>query len=397
MNKGEEEEGEGGEGELKQKYIHEEKLNSAVNKYYALKMKYESEINSLKKKINIGLNSNREKRNAFVRLKIKCINCRRPVKSIFQTIYNEKTGSRSLIAKCGDVVSPCGLKININVGYCEMLTDSIPLYENMLSNIKNDIIKEKNNTLFGYTTNEQAISNFNKMKEDVTEFTETLETYYYLYLNKMPKKEYIANLQYKVYEFINAIKKQVEANNPENAIDIYLSDLNPILSKLMKLKYHLNMVEFDEKKEVYTLIQRATTPHDFEELYGNPKIISYDTDLLEDESDEGNDGDDGNDGDEGNEGDERKVKKTKKQIAKKPKAPKASKVSRAPKEPKATKASKASKKEKEKTEKQTITLRVKNNKPIDWGNSDDDEDDDDDDENEQLERAQQEREIEQEH
>ena len=35
MNKGEEEEGEGGEEELKQKYIHEEKLNSAINKYYA--------------------------------------------------------------------------------------------------------------------------------------------------------------------------------------------------------------------------------------------------------------------------------------------------------------------------------------------------------------------------
>ena len=46
-----------------------------------------------------------------------------------------------------------------------MLTESIPLYENMLSKIKNDIIKEKNNTLFGYTTNEQAISNFNKMKD----------------------------------------------------------------------------------------------------------------------------------------------------------------------------------------------------------------------------------------
>ena len=32
-------------GELKQ-----EEINSAVNKYYALKMKYESGINSLKKK-----------------------------------------------------------------------------------------------------------------------------------------------------------------------------------------------------------------------------------------------------------------------------------------------------------------------------------------------------------
>ena len=249
----------------------------------------------------------------------------------------------------------------------------------MLSKIKNDIIKEKNNTLFGYTTNEQAISNFNKMKDDVTEFTETLETYYYLFLNTKPNKEYIANLQYIVYKFITAIKKQVEANNPENAVEIYLTDLNPILSKLMKLKYHMNVVEFDEKTEVYTLIQRPSTPHDFEELYGDPKIISYDTDLFDDDQGEGDEGDEG------------KVKKTKKLNAKKKRAsekekanvPKAPKAPKAPNAPKAAKAPKAPKAAKEK-----IALR----EPIDWGP-----DDDDDDENDQLERAQQEREIEQEH
>jgi hypothetical protein len=362
MNKEEEK-----EGELKQEELKQEEINSAVNKYYALKMKYESGINSSKKKINSELNSNREKRNAFVRLKIKCINCRRPVKSIFQTIYNEKTGSRSLIAKCGDIVSPCGLKININVGYCEMLPDSIALYENMLSKIKNDIIKEKNDTLFGYTTNTQAISNFEKMKNDVTEFTETLETYYYLYLYTKPNNENIAALQYKVYELINAIKKQVEANNPENAVDIYLSDLNPILSKLMKFKYRMNVVEFDEKTEVYTLIQRPTTPHDFEQFYGQPKIISYNTDLLEDEDDD------------------LEVKKERRKSPKKEQAHAKPKKERAPAKPK-----------KEISEKRKVALRVKNNEPIDWGVSDDD-DDDDDDEEDQLERAQEEREIEQEH
>jgi hypothetical protein len=334
---GELKEGELKEGELKQEELKQEELNSAVNKYYALKMKYQSGINSLKKKINSEL---KKKHNAFIRLKIKCVNCGRPVKSIFQTIYNEKTGSRSLIAKCGDVVSPCGLKININVGYCEMLPDSIILYENMLSKIKNDIIKEKNNALFGYITNEQAISNFNKMKDDVTEFTETLETYYYLYLNTKPNKEYIDNLQYKVYKLINTIKQQVKSNNPENAVDIYLSELNPILMKLMKLKYHMNVVEFDEKTEVYKLVQRVTTLSDFEQLYGDPKIISYDTDLVEEDKE-----------------DELEVKNKRSKSPKKKQAP--------------------SKPKKELTQKQQIALRVKKNEPIDWGNSDEDEDEDD--------------------
>jgi hypothetical protein len=108
--------------------------------------------------------------------------------------------------------------------------------------------------------------------------------------------------------------------------------------KLMKLKYHLNVVEFDEKTEVYTLIQRVTTLSDFEQLYGEPKIISYNTDLLEEDKE-----------------DDLEVKNKrskKKQASAKPK--------------------------KELTQKQQITLRVKNNGPIDWGNSDEDEDEDDD-------------------
>ena len=50
MNKEEEREREE-EREKEQQNMHEEGINSAVNKYYALKMKYESEITSLKKKI----------------------------------------------------------------------------------------------------------------------------------------------------------------------------------------------------------------------------------------------------------------------------------------------------------------------------------------------------------
>ena len=49
------------------------------------------------------------------------------------------------------------------------------------------------------------------------------------------------------------------------------------------------------------------------------------------------------------------------------------------------------------TEKQKIKLRVKNNEPIDWGTSDESDADADNYENEQLERARQEREIEQEY
>ena len=345
--------------------IHE--INRAVNKYYTLKMKYESKINALKRKINEDvLKSKREKREEFLRQKITCVNCGRPVKSIFKTTYNSDTNSRNLIAKCGDVLNPCGLDIKINVGYSEMLPDLINEQEKNLSVLKNEIIKEKNNTLFGYTTNDQAISNFKKMKEEVSEFTEALELYYYGYLNTKPNKEIMNGTQYRVYEMIENIKTEVKSDNPENAVGIYLSDLKPELYKLMKLKYHMNMVEYDTKSEIYTLIQRPNAPSDFEQLYGNPKIISYTTDLPDpDDNDEDEGSDNNNDQENKN---ERKMKKERKPAPKKPK--------------------------KELTQKQKIALRVKNDEPIDWGTSSDE---DNVDENEQLERAQQEREIDQEY
>ena len=349
----------------------EEEINRAIHKYYALKMKYETKINAVKNKINDTYDSARDKRDAFLKQKISCVNCGRPVKTIFKTNYNEDTNSRNLIAKCGDVLNPCGLNIKIDVGYSEMLPDLIQEQENNLSKLKNDIIKEKNNTLFGYTTNDEAITNFKKMKEDVSEFTEMLELYYYSYLQTKPNKDSMNSLQYNIYELINNIKTEIKEDNPENAVGIYLSDLKPELNKLMKLKYHLNMVEYDSKSEIYTLIQRTNAPHDFEHVNGNPKIISYLTNLPDDD----NDDNDNDVNDDNNDNDERKDKKTKKKRDKK---------------------EKKEKKEKVLTEKQKIKLRVKNNEPIDWGTSDDT-DDKNNDENEQLERSQQEREIEQEY
>jgi hypothetical protein len=355
-------------------------INRAIHKYYTLKMKYESKINAFKNKINDAYKSSREKRDAFLKQKITCVNCNRPVKTIFKTTYNDNTNSRMLIAKCGDVLNPCGLNIKIDVGYSEMLPDLIQQQEDNLSKLKNDIINAKNNALFGYITNEEAIANFKNMKDDVSQFTEMLELYYYSYLHTKPNKDAMNSLQYNIYELINNIKTEVKADNPENAVGIYLSDLKPELDKLMKLKYHMNLVEYDPKSEIYTLIQRPNAPHDFEHVNGNPKIISYVTDLPDEDDDDDGDNDEGQDEDDNgdddqDEGNNRRGKKTKK------------------KGENAKKKEKAPKKEKVLTEKQRIKLRVKNNEPIDWGDSDDEDEAD----NEQLEQAQQEREIEQEY
>ena len=358
-----------------------QEINRAINKYYVLKTKYETGIKNIKKRIGDNESKSvREKREEFRKQKIKCVNCRRPVGSIFQTKFNADSNSRSLIAKCGDVLQPCGLNININVGYSEMLPELITEHEQLLSKLKNDIIKEKNNTLFGYTTKGEAISHFEKMKVEVSEFTEMLELYYYFYLNIKPKKERIYESQARVYQLIENIKTEVNSNNPENAVDIYLSDLKPELDALMDLKYHMNIVEYDEKADIYTLIQRTNSFHQFEQVNGNPAIVSYTTDLP----------DDAIAFDKDSESSDNAMKKKKK-------------TQSGPAQPKKTPKTPPKKRpKKDLTEKQRIALRVKNNEPIDFGTSDseapsDAESDAQTDIDEDLEMAQQEREIEQEH
>jgi hypothetical protein len=67
-------------------------IKDALNEYFRLKNKFDNEITLNKKKImNNPTLSKREKRSEFLKLKPKCINCKRPSKlgTIFSCIYHK--------------------------------------------------------------------------------------------------------------------------------------------------------------------------------------------------------------------------------------------------------------------------------------------------------------------
>ena len=119
----------------------EEKIRfiEALNTYYKLKKGYDSSFMTEKQKIikkkDIGW---KEKRRMFYQLRPKCINCKRPVGSIFKTVYNN--GERYLSAKCGDIQEPCKLKIQINLGAILNINEDIRANENEIHNVKLKII-----------------------------------------------------------------------------------------------------------------------------------------------------------------------------------------------------------------------------------------------------------------
>ena len=121
------------------------------NDYYKLKNMYENQIYKLKHSIIVNKSlSLKEKKQEFKELKPKCINCKRPVGTIFTNKMNNEKSFRELKAMCGSISEPCNLKIIIQVTETINILDNISDLELELQKHKNNIIDNKNKLLFGY-------------------------------------------------------------------------------------------------------------------------------------------------------------------------------------------------------------------------------------------------------
>lgn len=265
------------------------KITEYFNEYYKLKHTYETTLNKEKQKIikNKAL-SWREKRNEYKKLKPKCINCKRPVGTIFSVkrTNNENEDFRELRALCGSLTEPCNLNININSGVTYNLMDHIKELEKDNIEYKNDIIEDKNKLLFGYITTETAINRFDTLKDSINDINFLLnmnyETLFQLTDNKQ-MNETIDKLQEDIFILIQDIKESIKNYNNTNdvqyvrdCVEIYINQLQPKLRDIMTLKYRNNFVEYDDSENVYKLIQQKYSILDLEEIYIEPSVLSFD-------------------------------------------------------------------------------------------------------------------------
>lgn len=262
--------------------------NDAFNEYYKLKNKYESDYNKDKQKlIKNKQMSWKEKRNEYKQLKPKCINCKRPVGTIFSIKHsgNQNDDFRELKAICGSLSEPCTLNININAGVTYNIMDHIKELEKDIENYKNEIIEYKNKLLFGYTKTETAVENFDKIKEAINDTSFLLNINYEHMFDVVDNKitnENIAKLKEEVYILINEIKMSIKKFDStgnvqfvRDSIDIYVNQMESKLKELSALKYKVNLVEFDESEGVYRLIQRKNGIADLEDSYIAPNVINF--------------------------------------------------------------------------------------------------------------------------
>jgi len=260
----------------------------AFNEYYKLKNKYENDYNKDKQKlIKNKTMSWKEKRNEFKQLKPKCINCKRPVGTIFSIKKSDNPNDdfRELKAICGSLTEPCSLNITINAGVTYNIMDHIKELEKDIEEYKKEIIEYKNNLLFGYTHTETAVDNFDKIKEAINDTSFLLNINYerlFDIVDNKIKNENIAKLKEEIFILINEIKEYIKNFNTtgnvqfvRDTIDIYVNQLESKLKDLSSLKYNVKLVEFDDYEGVYRLIEKKTSIADLEDTYIPPELVNF--------------------------------------------------------------------------------------------------------------------------
>jgi hypothetical protein len=272
-----------------------ESVESAINEFYKLKNKYETEILKNKKKIinNRDLSS-KEKRNEYQKLKPKCINCSRPGGTIFSIKYHDAKKDiyeyRELVARCGIIAQPCNLNIRIQIGNYNSLSDNLKEIELEIKEEKNIVIDNKNKLLFGYITTETALENFESNKDYISDLTSLLEIYLNSYndiTDNTEKNEELKETIELSYDLINQIKIAINNFNVTNnhqfvrdAVNIYITNLKPLLTKIASLKYKQNTVFFNEDTNTFHLIQNKYTIKDLEYTSFKNRVVSYDVGFV---------------------------------------------------------------------------------------------------------------------
>jgi len=269
-------------------------IKEALNEYFKLKNKYETQIMTNKKKImNKTFLSKHEKKTEYNKLKPKCINCKRPGGTLFTNMFIPETDNaesyRELRSMCGIISDPCNLNITINLSKVELMPTLLKSIEDDIKVYKNQIIDHKNKLLFGFLNTEEALNQFESIKEYIGNITslyeQYLESYHKIVDNDEKKQELnetITNSYIEIDKIKDCIVKMNETDNVQyarDAVTIYTTTLIPLLNSIRELKFNEMFVCHDEYTKTCNLIQNRYSISNLSFSSSNDKVIAFDIGL----------------------------------------------------------------------------------------------------------------------
>ena len=247
------------------KNIHEFEFASdfseALRTYYKYKQDYETKLNKKIKDIhNTADSTSEEKRNKFLKMKKTCIICGQSGGSIF---FQDKN---KLVAKCGNIDSPCNFNITLQKSKYNSLMDVIKQQSYIINNYKNDIINIKLNFLHGLKNEDATLSEFEDIKNKLITVVNLYQPNYKQFINLYN----IDNLSSIIIEndkltdtiitfknLIDNYDKTKDAQSITTALEVY-KEIKIINKTLLNLKYKIT--EFTNSN----LIQESYTNKDLQ-------------------------------------------------------------------------------------------------------------------------------------
>jgi len=226
----------------------------ALNEFLKLKNAYEMKLYEKRKDVYESKKMMKGKNTArklAQQVKPSCINCNRPVGTIFSIKKGEYT------AICGDAnaQTKCNLNIKLSGGDYSSHSSVLYLFKDVVDDLKEQIISRKLDTLFNYVNENKAISIF---KKELEEYNLTSSLYKQLseknveLHNEPIRKELILKKENDIFKLMETMNKLLEEyekqNNKEilrNAVEIQVKEIIPEMENLRRLKYEL--MEMDNK------------------------------------------------------------------------------------------------------------------------------------------------------
>jgi hypothetical protein len=242
--------------------------------------------------------SKREKRLAYSKLpKPECINCKRNVGTIFSIKKDVDEFMRIFTAKCGDIETPCPLNINIEYADRHTYVSQMEINDNDLNELKLQIIKDKNDLMFGYIDQNEAVAKFNAKTDELKELTEiagyVINTN--IVTNENPEKKVLTKtledefgMSYLI-PFKNMMKEFNESNGRDKkkvneAVKFYVDEMTPKIREIQKLKYEREFIDYEPNisGDNYFLFQRKNSLVNLElNFFSKDSVKSFVKGVLE--------------------------------------------------------------------------------------------------------------------
>jgi len=253
----------------------------SLNEYFKLKDKYMTKAHTMRKNAFKSASNKKSGKMRAARVKPPCVNCGRPVGSIF-TKADEK-----YMALCGDSDSPCNLNIQLFTSDFYRPEDMLNSYREIVDDAKENIIRQKLDTLFNYVSETVSAQRFKKEFHKYTEanqlYSEFLDEYNKTY-NNPHKAELMSRKNLEIQELLENSKEIMEAYNKtgnveilKTAVRLYIEDISTKVENLRKTKFPV-MEMYVDKMGSQKLVQLTEPISKYDYSYTEPpRVIQFQT------------------------------------------------------------------------------------------------------------------------